>query len=181
MDPHKWALLPESTQQAILLHYKCHPPTTSIVMETTSTSMAPTTSSNTETIDHIIDMTNPLEFHRCYGGSNDDQTRLSLPHLEGDLQNLHRLRKDLAEAPRDQAPNILREALLRSEDLPLIYWKKMDRTHYRDSPPDGACGWHTIAQAIHRMNTNSLLDLYSTPGQQRAADILSTLQEQSPP
>ena len=57
----------------------------------------------------------------------------------------------------------------------------MDRTHYRDSPPDGACGWHTIAQAIHRKNTSSLLNLYSTAGQQSGADILTTILEQKPP
>ena len=62
----------------------------------------------------------------------------------------------------------------------LVYWKKLDQTHYRDSPPDGACGWHTIAQAITRHNHNAMLNLYTKEGQLQAASILESLHHLQP-
>ena len=59
-----------------------------------------------------------------------------------------------------QAPIIFREILDSSPDILLHYWKKADKTLYKMSPTDGACGWHTIAQIMNKESTNTFLNLY---------------------
>jgi hypothetical protein len=118
--------------------------------------------------------------YRCYGTSRNGCTRISFPYLEDTLPVLTQLLTNLQQIQRIEAPEMLRAALGTSEMLPLIYWKKLDTTHYRDSPPDGACGWHTIAQIINRASTGRLLNLYTEQGLQKAAEILDNIRQISP-
>ena len=120
------------------------------------------------------------QLYRCFGTSRNGSTRISFPYLEDTLPALTQLLTKLQQIQRIEAPAVLRASLGSTATLPLIYWKKLDTTHYRDSPPDGACGWHTVAQLINRESTGRLLNLYTVQGLQKAAEILNNIGQISP-
>jgi len=66
-------------------------------------------------------------------------------------------------------------------DILLNYRKKTDPTLNKASPPDGACGWHGIAQVLSKDKSNSLLHLYETrvilPAQSLLVVIVTTNNE----
>ena len=82
---------------------------------------------------------------------------------------------------RELAPQVFRELLLSHPHIQLLYWKKQDNTHREDSPPDGACGWHTIAQAHYRHQTGNLLNLSTKKGLTMAANILTGISSTQAP
>ena len=122
----------------------------------------------------------PLEARRrmslCFGSSLNDTTRISLPYLDPLDPILYQLQDAMdATTTRAQAPHILRQLLLDNSHITLLYWKRQDDTHRQDSPPDGACGWHTLIQANYRRQTGMLLDLYDPSTLAYAVDFLTDL------
>ncbi len=146
------------------------------VLNSTSLNSKPAASRDDCTLDSASVCTLDSRFTRCYGRSQDDTTRLSFCFLEETSSAAHNLQGHISRVSRDDAYQTLLHYLTSNDELPLVYWKKLDKTHYRDSPPDGACGWYTIAQAVQRHNTSTLLNLYTKEGLQQAANILESLQ-----
>ena len=185
LDPAHWNNLPEHTKRSILNYYKCDPPQTprAQIDDTNHPRIhrQPAAPRNDCTMDTVAVCTVDSLFTRCFGRSQDDTTRLSFRFLEDTAQDAFNLQGHLSRVSRDEAYQTLLHYLSNNDELPLVYWKKLDQTHYRDSPPDGACGWHTIAQAVQRHNTNALLNLYTKEGLQQAAIILESLQQLNPP
>ena len=128
-----------------------------------------------------IDIT-PLELRKrmslCFGTSATDNTRISLPYLDVLDPILYLLQDTMDATPScSLAPHTLRQLLLAYPQVVLLYWKKQDDTHRHDSPPDGACGWHTLTQANHRRQHGTLLDLYDPTTLAYSTDFLTTLSE----
>ena len=170
LDPAHWNTIPEETKASILRYYKCEPPRTRIPTTSESSSLRNNSlSGNTASLD--------FNFVKCYGSSQDDNTRLSFCHLEETLPAVLSMRDNLSRVNRTEAMQTLVHHLKLNDDLPIVYWKKLDHTHYRDSPPDGACGWYTMAQAITRHHSGALLNLYSKEGLLQAANILESIQQ----
>jgi len=163
LDPAHWNNLSESRKQSILKYYECDPPQTMRApldhLNHTSINSQPAASSDGCTLDSVSVCTLDSRFTRCYGRSQDDTTRLSFRFIEETSPDALNLQGHLSRVSRDDAYQTLLHYLTSNDELPLVYWKKLDQTHYRDSPPDGACGWYTIAQAVQRHNTNTLLNL----------------------
>ena len=178
LDPALWDTLPEDTKISILNYYKCDPPrTTRPSISDASQPGALRQCASESVITSGRYNKQDFNFAKCYGSSQDNNTRLSFCHIEETLPAALTLREHLTRVTRTEAHRTLMHHLTLTDDLPLVYWKKLDQTHYRDSPPDGACGWHTIAQAITRQHSNALLNLYSPEGLLQAANILESLQQ----
>lgn len=111
----------------------------------------------------------------CFGTSSSDCTRVSLSYLDPTDPALSLLQEAMSSVTRADAPMALRSLLTDHPNITLLYWKKQDDTHRFDSPGDGACGWHTLAQAHHRHLTGSLLNLQTRVGLNQAADLLTEL------
>ena len=124
----------------------------------------------------------PLELRRrmslCFGSSATDNTRISLPYLDYTDPILYLLQDAMdATSTCSLAPHTLRQLLLTHPHVLLLYWKKQDDTHRHDSPPDGACGWHTLTQANYRRQTGTLLNLYDPSTLDYTTDFLTTLSD----
>ena len=164
LDPHHWNQLPESVRTSVLQFYQCDPPVTPKSFPTNDDLSSMASSPAWED-----------QLSQCFGRSSDDTTRLSFWSLEKTSPIVQSLQDKLQRVSRQEAYQTLVQALSRHDIFQLTYWKKLDQTHYRDSPPDGACGWHTIAQAITRHDHNYMLDLNTREGQLQAASILDSL------
>jgi exonuclease III len=184
LDPAHWDNLPESTKESILTFYKCDPPQTLRTPIDDIThyriNSQPSTSSSGCMLDSGTVCTLDSRYTRCFGRSQDDTTRLSFCFLEETSSAAITLQEHLTRVSRNDAYQTLLHYLTCNDELPLVYWKKLDQTHYRDSPPDGACGWYTIAQAVQRYNTSALLNLYTKEGLHQAANILESLKQLNP-
>jgi len=79
----------------------------------------------------------------------NDTTRLYFCFLEETSPAVFTLQEHLKRVPRNDSYQILLQHLISHDELQLVYWKKLDQTQYRDSPPDGAGGWYIIAQYVY--------------------------------
>ena len=114
----------------------------------------------------------------CFGSSANDNTRISLPYLDPTDPILYLLQDAMDATPTcSLAPHTLRQLLLTHPHVLLLYWKRQDDTHRHDSPPDGACGWHTLTQANYRRQNGTLLDLYDPSTLAYTIDFLTTLSD----
>ena len=91
---------------------------------------------------------------KCYGQSSDGNTRISLHSAALPLSQT--IRTLLQGACRDEA--YARLLPFFQQHACFHYWKRIDYTHYNNSIPNGACGWYTIMQLLHRKTSGRLLD-----------------------
>ena len=193
MDPDRWATLNREAQLAIMAYYKCQPPT-----EQTNGNCRKAESNREANEDRSADadirtnhlsqhdtlsiqrVTEPRQdpqhsFNGVFGTSQDGLTRISLQSMDEQSTNYRRIWDRMKTVEKAQAPIIFREILDSSPDILLHYWKKADKTLYKMSPTDGACGWHTIAQIMNKESTNTFLNLYDPRDIRQASSLLEKI------
>ena len=115
-------------------------------------------------------------FRKCFGTSPDGCTRLSLGRTL--RTNLEEVMSALQTVSRDQAPSILTSRLRTLGDqMPLKYWKRPNYDLWWKSPPDGACGWYTLAYLRWRSLYGTTLDFADPDDLRRGSNILTILAE----
>ena len=115
------------------------------------------------------------DIRKCFGRSKNDTTRLSFSRVAIDDPILKIIRESLNTVKREEAPFILRTILYENRNIGLLYWKKRDDLLYKETPPDGACGYYALAQAKNYRDHEYLLECRTSFGRNKVFNILTNI------